>query len=270
MPVDGRTVLIKGGGEKASAVAHALFRAGITRLVMTETPSPTVERRSVAFCEALWQGRKMVQGVEAMLCDADPGELEAAWASRKIAVVVDPDLRLPDRLKIDCFIDAVMAKRNTGTHLGLAQLVIALGPGFVAGRDAHFVIETDPSGSRLGEVITGGSATADHGRPTEVMGLAHERLLFSPAEGRLEVRADIGRRVRAGQAVAEVAGRPVTAGIDGVVWGLVRSGTRVRKGAKVGDIDPRNDPALCRQITPQAKAIARGVLSALTLVPSSF
>ncbi len=260
---DRMMLLIKGAGEKASAVAHLLYRAGLTRIVMTETAFPTVERRAVAFCEAVWQQTKTVEGVEAVFCKPEPGAVKQAWEKGKIAVVVDPDLKMLPELAPDCFIDAVMAKRNTGTHPGLAPLVIALGPGFAAGRDANCVIETDPAASDLGRVITTGAATADHKRPTEVLGLTHERLLFSPARGLLEVREQIGCRVKAGQVVAQVAGKPVEAAIDGVVWGLVRSGTPVGKGAKVGDIDPRNDPALCFQITSQAKAIARGVLEAV-------
>ncbi len=256
-------VMIKGAGEKASAVAHLLFRAGCGRIVMTEKPAPTVERRAVAFCEAVWRQSKTVEGVTAVLCKPRPDSVRQAWKRGNIAVVVDPGLELLEKLEVDCFIDAVMAKRNTGTHKEMARLVIALGPGFEAGRDAHCVIETNPVAEKLGRVIYSGPASANTGEPTPVMGLTYERLLHSPADGRLEVGADIGTRVRAGQAVALVGGQPVKAGIDGVVWGLVRSGTRVRAGAKVGDIDPRNDPALCRVIAPQAEAIAGGVLAAL-------
>ena len=58
-------------------------------------------------------------------------------------------------LKPDIFIDAVMAKRNTGTTMDKAPMVIALGPGFIAGRDVHFVVETNPNSHFLGRVIIG-------------------------------------------------------------------------------------------------------------------
>ena len=58
-------------------------------------------------------------------------------------------------------VDAIVAKRNLGTTVGDAPAVIALGPGFLAGRDAHAVIETS-RGHSLGHVITEGTALAQH------------------------------------------------------------------------------------------------------------
>jgi len=51
-------VLIRGGGEKASAIAHRLHCCRF-RALMTEIDSPRAKRRGVAFCEAIyeWENR---------------------------------------------------------------------------------------------------------------------------------------------------------------------------------------------------------------------
>jgi xanthine dehydrogenase accessory factor len=57
--------------------------------------------------------------------------------------------------------------------------------------------------------------------------------------------------------------RPILANISGVIWGLMREGARVKKGQKLGDIDPRGEPRGCFEITPQARTIAAGVLKGI-------
>jgi len=54
-------------------------------------------------------------------------------------------------------VDAIMAKKNLGTKITDATLVIALGPGFYAGKDAHLVVETN-RGHNLGKIIEEGEA----------------------------------------------------------------------------------------------------------------
>ena len=51
-------VLIKGGGEVASGVAHKLARARL-RVCLTETAQPLAVSRGVAFCEAVYDGEKV-------------------------------------------------------------------------------------------------------------------------------------------------------------------------------------------------------------------
>ena len=49
-------------------------------------------------------------------------------------------------------VDAIIAKRNLGTNIDMAQIVVALGPGFEAGVDAHAVVETN-RGHDLGRIF---------------------------------------------------------------------------------------------------------------------
>ena len=51
-------IMVKGGGEMATGVAHRLARSGF-RVCLTEIPEPLAVRRAVSFCEAvLWDSRR--------------------------------------------------------------------------------------------------------------------------------------------------------------------------------------------------------------------
>jgi xanthine dehydrogenase accessory factor len=185
------------------------------------------------------------------------------WAEGEIAVIADPETRVCQVLRPDILIDALMAKKNTGTTIKDAGLVIALGPGFTAGVGAHFVVETNPASPRLGQVIAEGEAENNTQIPTPVLGLTSGRLIRSPAEGMLSLLKKVGDRIAEGESVGYVESSPARAGVSGSVWGLVREGLVVRQGQKIGDIDPRGERHFCFQITPQARTIAEGVVRAI-------
>jgi xanthine dehydrogenase accessory factor len=252
-------IVIKGAGDLATGVAHRLFRSGFP-LVMTELPQPTAIRRPVAFAAAVYDGVITVEGVTAVRT-----ELAAAAAvagSGRIAVVVDPQGEAIKLLKPWAVVDAVMAKRNTGTGLTDAPVVVALGPGFAAGLDAHYVIET-ARGHYLGRVIEQGGALPDTGEPGEVGGRSGERLLRAPGDGVFRAARAIGDSVAPGETVGDVAGQPVRAVIAGVLRGLIHDGLTVSAGKKIGDIDPRNRREYCFIISDKARAVGGGVLEAL-------
>ena len=144
----------------------------------------------------------------------------------------------------------------------MAPLVIALGPGFSAPEDVHAVIETK-RGHYLGRMITNGMTIANTGIPGIEMGYTIERLLRSPADGKLETLHRIGDKVRKGDSIGKVGGISFYAEIDGVLRGLIHPSIEIKKGLKIGDIDPRNEPAHCFSITDKALAVAGGVLEAL-------
>ena len=125
-----KIILIKGAGEKASAVGHRLHQCGFRKIVMTDVPEPLAERRGVSFCEAIIEGRKRVCLVEAVRAEPSMQMIGRLWAEEKIPVLADPETRILGLLRPDVFIDGTMAKRNTGTSMNDAPLVIALGPGF--------------------------------------------------------------------------------------------------------------------------------------------
>jgi xanthine dehydrogenase accessory factor len=58
------------------------------------------------------------------------------------------------------------------------------------------------------------------------------------------------------------------AAFDGVLRGLAHDGLLVVMGEKVGDLDPRMDPASCREISDKSLAVGGGVLEALLTQPN--
>jgi xanthine dehydrogenase accessory factor len=229
---------------------------------MLEIAHPLAVRREVSFCEAVYDGEKEVEGVRAELI-SKPGEIETSWMKKVIPVLIDPEVkRLKDFLKPDVLIDAVMAKKNLGTHIEDAPLVIGLGPGFSAGKDVHIVIETN-RGHHLGKMILKGEAEPDTGIPGDVGGYTIERLLRTMKKGIFHPQKTIGEKVTRGTVVAVVDDYPVIAQTSGVVRGLLREGIDAKKGMKVGDIDPRGRKEHCFTISEKARAIGGGVLEAI-------
>ena len=257
-------VAIKGAGEMASAVAWRIYMSNIRQVLMLDTASPQAVRREVSFCEAVLDGGQTVEGVEACRADSDTA-IREAWKQGKIAVIVDPEWEVLDRFAPHVVIDAILAKKNLGTHMSEAPLVIGLGPGFVAGQDVHFVIETN-RGHNLGRIMTSGSAAPNTGIPGPIGGYTEERVLRAPSDGEFKASCSIGDRVKKGDTVATVAADAVQAKIDGVLRGLIRSSSHVRQGLKLGDIDPRGNVDYCHTISDKARAISGSVLEAILRV----
>lgn len=260
LPDTAMRVVVKGGGDLGSGVAWRLHRCGF-RVLVTETAQPTVIRRAVAFASAVYDDAITVEGVTARLAAGDDGVLEA-WASGVVPVLVDPQAAVVDRLRPEAVVDAIMAKRNLGTGPTDAPIVVALGPGFTAGRDCHAVVETN-RGHDLGRVILKGSAEPNTGVPGTVGGESGRRVLRAPQPGMLRTARAIGDRVGEGELVAYVDSEPVRARLEGVVRGLLQDGLAVREGMKVGDIDPRGVVSHCFTISDKALAVAGGVVEAI-------
>ena len=251
--------LVKGAGDLATGVSLRLHRAGFS-VVMTEIALPTPVRRTVAFAEAVYDGSAVVEDSEAVLAEGKE-DVRVALAEGKLPVLVDPEAICRVWLNPDVLVDAIIAKRNLGTSLGDAPAVVALGPGFVAGRDCHAVVET-MRGHTLGRVIWEGEALPNTGVPGEVGGKAAERVLRAPGTGVFRAVAEIGDMVTSGQVVGYVGDLPLMSSIDGVLRGLLRSGLEVTPGFKTGDVDPRAARNHCFTVSDKALAIGGGVLEA--------
>ncbi|MFC2024547.1 selenium-dependent molybdenum cofactor biosynthesis protein YqeB [Chloroflexota bacterium] len=260
MKLDELVVLIKGAGELASGVAHRLSQSHF-KVSMTEIAHPQAVRREVSFCEAVYDGEKEVEGVVARLISS-PEEVPQLWREGKIPLIVDPQAKIKDALKPNILVDAIIAKKNLGTRITDAPLVIGLGPGFQVGRDVHLVIETN-RGHNLGRVLPEGEAEPNTGIPWKIGGVSAERVLRSPKAGCFSATKRIGDYVQAGDIIAYVDDAPVKANISGVIRGLLRDGIRVNKMMKVGDIDPRGIKEHCYTISDKARAIAGGVIEAI-------
>jgi xanthine dehydrogenase accessory factor len=253
-------VLVRGGGDLASGVAWRLHQGGF-RVVITEIPEPLAVRRKVAFCEAVYDGQSVVEGVKAVLVKG-PEQVHTVWDQGCIPVLVDPEATSRHSIKPEVIVDAILAKKNRGSSATDAPLVVALGPGFEVGRDAHFVVETN-RGHNLGRLLTSGSAAPNTGIPGPVQGITADRVLRAPASGPWRNVMDIGDMVKTGDVIGTVQGEALCAAIDGALRGLIHPGIAVSKGLKIGDIDPRGKKEFCFTISEKAFAIAGGVLEGI-------
>ena len=269
-------IVIKGGGDLASGIALRLFRCGFP-VIMTEIERPLAVRRAVSFAEAVYSGETTVESVPARcwtlaelseLAGQAPAKLREL-ARQQIPVVVDPDAKIVTAAKPHIIIDAIMAKRNLGTRISDAPIVVGLGPGFSAGCDCHAVIETD-RGHSLGRVIWAGPAQADTGQPGELpsVGIKRSRVLRATISGHVVGAPPIGDRVTGGDVIANIVNEtgaisPITGPFDGVLRGIIHASVQVEPGMKIGDVDPRIESGNCHTVSDKSLAIAGGVLEAL-------
>jgi xanthine dehydrogenase accessory factor len=261
--LSGLKIMIRGAGEMATGTACRLYRAGFRKLLMTDIDRPLAVRRLVSFSEALHEGSWSVEGVEAKAIQA-LDQVATLWQEERIPIIVDPSAASKAAFKPDVLVDAILAKKNLGTTATDAPLVIAFGPGFYAGRDAHCVIETN-RGHNLGRLIFQGEAEPDTGNPGVIQGHSTLRVLRSPADGIFESAQRIGTLVEKEELIGHVAGQPVSASLNGVIRGLIRPGTPVSQHLKIGDIDPRGNPSYCNTISEKARAIGGAALEAILM-----
>jgi len=261
-------VLVIGGGELGSATAHRLVRSGLG-VAVVDIARPKCIRRKVCFATAVLEGQVQVEGIRVRHI-ATVDEALKCIRSGEVPLLTRDYSKVCREIRPDIIVDARMTKTESDMSGGLAPLVIGLGPGFEAGRNVDAVVET-MRGHDLGRVIDEGKAAAFTGVPGAIGGLTSERVIRSPRSGILDSKAEIGDMVKKGDVVALVrAGRgggagkgdEVRAPISGLLRGLIAGGSRVRKGQKIGDVDPRGrdvDPAT---ISDKGRAVAGGVLEA--------
>lgn len=252
-------VLIRGAGDLATGIALRLHRAGI-QVAMTDIEKPTAIRRTVCFSQAIVHGETVVEDVKAVR--AEYVQVPELLRVGVIPVLADPEGICIEKLKPDAVVDAILAKRNLGTKITDAPVVVGVGPGFTAGEDCHAVVET-MRGHTLGRVIWEGSAIPNTGIPGLIGGFAGERVLRAPADGVFRPLLEIGAQVKMGDVAAVVDGVPMTCTLDGVLRGILAEGTSVFKGMKAGDIDPRCKVEHCYTASDKALAVGGGVLEAI-------
>lgn len=253
-------ILVKGAGDLATGTAVRLYRAGF-QVVMTDIAQPTAVRRTVAFSQCIYDGQTTVEGITARKAE-NRDQVRDILAAGEIPVLVDPQAAILAQLPFMVVVDAILAKKNLGTTISDAPIVLALGPGFTAGTDCHGVIETK-RGHDLGRLILEGSAIPNTGVPGDVGGYTKERIIRAPADGPFEPVAQIGQQVNLGDVVAKVNGIPVTAQLTGIVRGMLPAGIPVTDGMKSGDIDPRCEVRHCFTVSDKARAIGGGVLEGI-------
>ena len=259
-------IIVRGAGDISTGTIHRLFRAGFPVLAL-EAEHPSAIRRQVAFSEAVYDGTATVEDVTAVrITEAE--EAAAVLRQGYVPVLVDPAGESIRKMKPDVVVDAILAKKNLGTTMEMAALTIALGPGFEAGKDVHYVIET-MRGHNLGRIIASGRAVSNTGVPGIIAGYGAERVIHSPAAGIFRPCRKIADEVHAKETIGTVEADneevPVQTNIPGILRGIIRDGYPVTKGFKLADVDPRLDEKRnCFTISDKARCIAGSVLELVT------
>ena len=295
-------IICRGAGDLATGIIHRLHRAG-HRVIALETDYPAAIRRQVSFCEAVYDGSAAVEGVTARLVPAltdaetdaetysgindtpaahivsekwDSSAIKAVLEAGEVPLLIDPKGESIALLRPDVVVDAIIAKKNLGTTINMAPLVIGVGPGFTAGQDVHLVIES-MRGHNLARIITDGMAQPNTGVPGNIAGFTSERVIHAPAAGYIHDVRKIGDIVQKGDEIARIYPDKesydnalseyvsVNATITGIIRGLIREGYYFREGFKIADIDPRESELTnCFTISDKARSIAGSVLEAVS------
>ncbi|MBR2674724.1 MAG: EF2563 family selenium-dependent molybdenum hydroxylase system protein [Mogibacterium sp.] len=259
--------MIRGAGDIATGSIYRLFKAGF-RPIILEVDKPSAIRRTVSFSEAVYDEVTEIEGVRARLVENLNEAVKIAEAD-ELPIIKDAEGRTIWEYAPDALVDAILAKRNLGTNRSMAALTIALGPGFEAGVDCDFVIET-MRGHNLGRIIKSGSAMPNTGVPGVIAGVSRERVIYSPSAGIIRNLRKIGDVVQEGELIAYIEGAggirtEVKASISGLLRGLIREGYEAKEGFKIADIDPRlGEHDNCFTISDKARAIGGSVLEIIT------
>ena len=152
-------MLVLGGGDVGSAVAHRLFRLGVQVLVSERQRSPHA-RRGMAFTDALFDGRASLEGVDRAVASPISAGVEAVLAGRRCIPVVDAAGK-------PAHCSAAFRRARRGDHASRksprgparARALRRSGwvPGYVPGENCHVAIETQ-WGAAMGQVLHDRSA----------------------------------------------------------------------------------------------------------------
>ena len=254
-------IIVRGGGDLATGTIYKLIQCGYKVLVL-EVANPSCIRRTVSFCEAIYDKEKTVEGVACYYASSKEEAL-ALLNDNKLTLMIDPKGKMIPEFQPIAVVDAIIAKKNLGTNKNMAPITIALGPGFVAGKDCDAVIETK-RGHQLGRVIYEGEAIKNTGIPGMIAGYGKERVIHAPVSGTIKHVKHLTDQVEKGEVICSIDGTPIEASLTGLLRGLIREGYQVPIGFKIADIDPRIDEyENCFTISDKARAIAGGVIEAL-------
>ena len=260
-----KLVVIRGGGELATGIAHRLHNTGF-QVLMLEKAAPSAIRRDIVFAEAVYDGEKKVERTICTRADS-LHDAEKMLKNGQIVIMVDPEADCLQKLKPRILIDAIYAKRNMGTYMDMADFTVAIGPGFVAGRDVNCVIETT-RGHNLGRIIYEGQALPEK-ETVELRALMRaSHSINAPCDGYLEAGHPLSYIVKKDEVIAKLnmdGGNvfEIKAPVEGVLRGLLHDGCPVRTGLKIAEIDPSTQPANCTTISAKSRYISGSALEAM-------
>ncbi len=256
-------VVVLGTNEIASAVAVQLRRAG-HGVILSHDAFPPVIRRAMAFHDALFGDRMIIEGVEAERAETAAEIAAAVEMPRRVAVT---PLGLDDLVETfapPILVDARMQKRRvTPDYRGNVRLTVGLGPNFTVGTNCDIAVETRPA--KTGTMVRQGQTDQADGQARPLGGFGRERFVYSPGAGHWHTRVEIGMRTFKDFVLGHLDGLPVHAPIDGVVRGIARDSTSVPAGVKLLEIDARGRDARWTGIDDRGRAIAECTAKAIGL-----
>ena len=263
--MSGGRVLIIGGGDVGSAIAHVLFRSGFA-VVISERQQSTHARRGMAFTDALFDGSALLEGIEARWLP-DVAAVEDCWKDGSfIPLTTVPETQLLAMLRFDVVVDATMRRNRIPPDLrSPGATAVGVGPGYSPGVNCDVAIESQ-WGESMGRVLRDSPAAERSGGPRALDGVTRERFAKAPLDGVWHTRATLGQVVRAGDVLGQLEGELITAPISGHLRGLAHDGVRVMRGQVLLEVDPRATPQV-HGLGERPFAIARGVAEALAQLP---
>lgn len=266
-----KLVVIRGGGELATGIAHRLHNTGYN-VLMLEKEYPSAIRRSIVFAEAIYEGEKRVERVTCYKA-ANVSEAEKLLKEGNVTIMVDPAASCLGKLKPEIVVDAIYAKRNMGTSKEMANFTIGIGPGFTAGKDVSCVIETT-RGHNLGRLLYEGQALPEK-ETLEVRAMMRaSHSINSPCDGYLEGGHPLSYIIKKNETIAKLhmeGGHvfDIKSPIDGVLRGMLHDGCPVRTGLKIAEIDPSTQTDNCHTISAKTRCISGSVLEAILIFENS-
>lgn len=264
-------VLVRGAGDIASGVIWNLAYAGF-KVVCVDVEKPSCIRTEVSFSTAIYEGVKTLGNVSCVFIK-DEKDIEKVWEDGNAALLIDPEAKILEKRKFDVVVDAILAKKNLGTKIDMADIVIGIGPGFTVNKDCNYAIET-MRGHTLSKIYESGSPIPDTGTPGLIAAHGADRVMHSPCDGIFHNVHKIGDTVKRDEVLSRVEemvdGKPtgkfvmLTASIDGILRGMLRDGFYARKGLKAADIDPRlSEYDNCFTISDKARSIGAAVVTTI-------
>ena len=272
-------IIVRGAGDLATGVIYALWMAGYP-VIALEVAQPTAIRHAVAISEAVYDGSAVVEGMEGILANSTEEALQII-SSGKVAVMVDPDGSFIRTLQPTVVVDAILAKRNLGTHHDMAPLTIALGPGFVAGSAEAGSAEL--GSSELGSAEAGsaepGSSELGSAEPGNAEAAAESMSARSIADVDVVIETmrghNLGRLILSGSALpntgvpGSIAGHAADRVMHTTAAGAFRCvraiGDSVNKGDVIAFVETEKGERVPVEAT--LTGILRGILRDGTIVP---
>ncbi|MBR6332605.1 MAG: hypothetical protein IKR78_05725 [Dehalococcoidales bacterium] len=248
-------IMIKGAGEMASAIACSLYKAGFTRILMTELQRPLSISRQNCFSEAFFSLTKEIDGVKARSVKPLRPIIHSNWIDGFIAVLHDPTAETIVEVEPKIIIDARNIKNDPDTAMEDAEFVIGLGDAFTAGVNCHIAI---PSATWK----TAGKDNVKHSKTADTISIESVNIIKSNMDGFFTTDHKIGDSIQKDAVLANINEIAVKSPVKGMIRSILRNKTAITAGTKIAEIDTQID-AISLGIRSKWRRLSEAVLEAV-------